>query len=445
MKKMKKITLLFLLIFAVATTHSQNYQISFAGSGTSTSVDSVKVENLTQCTDTILSGSDILHLIVAVGINEVNNDIDNTVTVYPNPMTGNCSIGFNAKSQGITTISLYDIFGKKILQAQELLSKGYHTYSLVGINSGVYFLKIESKKNSYTLRIVSINSTYGIPEIKHIGTTPCIDKKSLVLNLPTLPCRQAGGQAGTGEKKGVKSFIDMQYTTGDRLKLTGKSGNYRTIFMLVPAQDTTITFNFVACTDADSNHYAVVQIGTQMWMAENLKTTKYRDGTAIPNVTNDMEWLNTGAAYCDYNNTPDNSTTYGKLYNQYADFDAHNISPVGWHVPTDSEWTTLTTYLGGNSVAGGKLKENCSTHWNSPNTGATNESGFTALPGGSRDGFLYGTFAGIGGYGYWWTSTADVSPNAWYRAMSYYEATVTSGHHTNPHLNDGYSVRCVKD
>jgi uncharacterized protein (TIGR02145 family) len=136
-------------------------------------------------------------------------------------------------------------------------------------------------------------------------------------------------------------------------------------------------------TDIDGNIYHTVTIGTQVWMVENLKTTKYRNGDPIPNVTGNAWAALTTGAYCWYNNDAATyKATYGALYNWYAVADSRNIAPTGWHVPTDAEWTTLTTFLGGESVAGGKLKETGTNHWTSPNTGATNETGFTALPGG---------------------------------------------------------------
>ena len=144
-----------------------------------------------------------------------------------------------------------------------------------------------------------------------------------------------------------------------------------------------IVFNpnitYGSITDIDGNTYKTVTIGTQTWMAENLKVTKYNDGIAIPNVTDNTAWreLTTGAL-CDYGNTPSNSETYGKLYNWHA-VNTGKLCPTGWHVPSDAEWTELTDYLGGTSVAGDKLKETGSTHWSNLRTGATNETGFTAL------------------------------------------------------------------
>jgi uncharacterized protein (TIGR02145 family) len=137
--------------------------------------------------------------------------------------------------------------------------------------------------------------------------------------------------------------------------------------------------------DIDGNVYKTITIGTQVWMAENLRTTKLDDGKIVPLVTDDKIWagLNT-PAYCWYtNNAPENKNKYGALYNWYT-VSTNKLCPRGWHVPTDAEWKTLITNLGGESVAGGKLKEKGTSHWQSPNAGATNETGFTALPSGER-------------------------------------------------------------
>jgi uncharacterized protein (TIGR02145 family) len=204
-------------------------------------------------------------------------------------------------------------------------------------------------------------------------------------------------------------------------------------------------------TDIDGNTYKTIIIGTQTWMAENLKTTKYSDGTAIPNVTVDTAWaaLTTGA-YSDYSNNPANSTTYGRLYNWYAvDNNAatkvasnggKNVCPTGWHVSTYTEWETLTTYLGGESVQGGKLKETGTAHWISPNTGATNGTGFTALPGGYRD--VDGMYYYIGYYGSWWNSTEYSTSGAWYGDMGCYRTNVFRSYGDK---RNGFSVRCVKN
>lgn len=218
---------------------------------------------------------------------------------------------------------------------------------------------------------------------------------------------------------------------------TGDGGVTSAVF------NTTKTYGTM--TDQNGNTYKTITIGTQTWMAENLRVTKYRNGDPIPNVTDNTAWttLTTGA-YCSYGNTAnkDDIASYGRLYNWYAASDSRNIAPLGWHVFTDAEWTTLTTYLGGEDVVGGKMKEAGTTHWwTSPNTGATNESGFTALPSSFRDG-TNGTFNYLGYVGYWWSSTADGATNAWSRCMSYDNARCDRD---NVIKQSGIAVRLIKD
>lgn len=186
----------------------------------------------------------------------------------------------------------------------------------------------------------------------------------------------------------------------------------------------------------------VLTICCQSWMTTNLDVDRYRNGDPIPHVTDPAAWavLTTGA-YCYYNN--DSATyaaDYGKLYNWYAVNDPRGLAPEGWHVPTHFEWTTLTDCLGGLSVAGGLMKETGTTHWLSPNTDATNFSGFTGLPGGSRNGV--GTFGSFGYYGGWWSSTEYSSVNAWGRFLDYSSGFVYVSY---DYKQNGFSVRCLRD
>jgi len=193
-------------------------------------------------------------------------------------------------------------------------------------------------------------------------------------------------------------------------------------------------------TDMDGNVYHYITIGTQTWMVENLKATKYNDGTSIPYITNTTEWSNLSTpGYSFYNNDAANESTYGALYNWYT-VNTGKLAPTGWHVPTDAEWTTLISYLGGESVAGGKLKEVGTLHWASPNTGATNETGFAGLAGGYRG--SYGTFSIIGSYGYWWSSTQYTTNIAWARTLYYNYSNILRNSAEEQY---GFSVRCVRD
>ena len=193
-------------------------------------------------------------------------------------------------------------------------------------------------------------------------------------------------------------------------------------------------------TDIDGNIYHTVTIGTQVWMVENLKVTKYRNGDPIPNISDATAWSNlTTGAYCNYNNDANNLTTYGRLYHWYAVNDSRNIAPAGWHVPSDTELTTLLTYLGGVNIAGGKLKETGITHWNTPNEGATNQTGFTAVPGGYR--IAGGTCNYMGSHGYWWCSTVS-GTNGLYMRMYFGDTFVFQDGSVK---KTGFSVRCLKD
>ena len=186
-----------------------------------------------------------------------------------------------------------------------------------------------------------------------------------------------------------------------------------------------------------------VVIGDQTWALKNLDVDTYADGTAIPQVTDPVEWagLTTGA-WCYYNNDPANGAIYGKLYNFYAISDPRGLAPVGYHVPTDNELINLITFLGGGAVAGGPLKEIGTTHWNSPNTNATNSSGFTSLPGGTRSNV--GSFFDIYNQGMYWSSTQyDPNPllatfqGTYYNQASTYRGTVPKKY--------GFSIRLIKN
>ena len=204
-------------------------------------------------------------------------------------------------------------------------------------------------------------------------------------------------------------------------------------------------------TDQDGNTYDYLTYGTQQWTVENAEMVTYRDGTPIPQVTDPTAWANlTTGAWCYYNNDPANGAIYGKLYNWYAVAGIHDndpntpnkiLAPVGWHVPSDLEWTTLTTFLGGISVAGGKMKST-STLWQSPNTGATNESGFTSLPGRYR--WDYGAFHNNpnGNNAHWWSSSNNNTSQSWYRNNESQSDDVWRDSVNNTY---GFSVRCVKD
>jgi len=296
------------------------------------------------------------------------------------------------------------------------------TFSNIDWSSGSFFCKVEldlKGGNDYT----------------HISTSQFL----------SVPYALYADKAGNGfNADGIDSII-LKAPDGKKFILkVDTSGN----LIVSKINSPVIPVNSV--TDADGNVYATVTIGTQLWMKENLKTTKYNDGSNIPLVTDNTAWSNlTSPAYCWYNN--DVSTykaTYGALYNWYV-VNTGKLCPTGWHVPTDAEWHTLVLYLDPNAInaaeiesliAGGKLKETGTTHWSSPNTGADNSSGFTALPGGFRD--YNSTFDYVGIYGDWWSSSEYDTYDAWYRGMINEHSNVGRFNYVK---FVGFSVRCLRD
>jgi uncharacterized protein (TIGR02145 family) len=197
-----------------------------------------------------------------------------------------------------------------------------------------------------------------------------------------------------------------------------------------------------AATLPNTTAMPTVTICNQVWMGINLSVSKFRDSSLIPQVTDPAIWASTTLpAWCWYNNDSANYWQYGRLYNWYAVNDSRNLAPAGWHIPSNAELTILNDCLGGNAVAGGKIKEAGTAHWNSPNTNATNSSGFTGQPGNARS--VLGVFAfPFGNFGNWWSSTPYDADLVWYRYC-----TSTSGTFTNgaTYKANGFSVRCVKD
>lgn len=184
---------------------------------------------------------------------------------------------------------------------------------------------------------------------------------------------------------------------------------------------------------------AEIQIGTQRWMTKNLNVSRYSNGDPIPQVTNESQWANlTTGAWCYYNNETTNGTVYGKLYNWYAVNDPRGLCPPGYHIPSDAEWTTLTTFLGGETVAGGKMK--ALTSWFSPNNEASNSSGFTGLAGGCRTDT--GVFNSIYNTGNWWSATDFFPSFAYTRSLSFNYGNAYRNIYSKTY---GFSVRCIKN
>jgi len=416
---MRKYTLLFLLIIALAKLQAQNYLISFAGSGASVMVDSAIVENLTQGTRlTVENGNQLQLLGTLSASNPAEIKEGNSLNIYPNPATDDIFVSFEATAMANASISVTDITGRNVASATALFSVGRQVIRISGLNNGIYAVQIHSEAFQYTGKMISQASSGKPVQIK--------------------PYRQAPVPSGAENIKNSAAVVQMQYNTGDLLKFTGKSGIYATVVMDVPTSGKTITFDFSPCSDYDNNNYTTVQVGTQTWMEDNLKSTHYSDGTT--------------AEYYDYDHDLNNSLIYGRLYAWSAAMNgaaSSNTNPSnvqgicmdGWHLPSVAEWQQLAAFLGGSTIAGGKLKETGNAHWINPNAGATDETGFTALPAGMWA--FWDEFQWLGDHGAFSTSTGNL-PMVEVTAIMLQTSngTLTFG---SFHPDDALSTRCIKD
>ncbi len=416
---MKKCTFLLLLIFVLVKLQAQDYLISFEGTGAAGTVDSVQVENLTQGTSLTVNAGNQLQLLGTVSVADpgaINNS--RALMAYPNPSDGDALMKFEATAAGSATIELSDLTGRQVATAESFFSNGPQSFSISGLKPGTYLVLVRSERYHYNGKIICRSASGNSPQIRLHG--------------------QSTAPLASGNLKQTSAIVVMQYNTGDLLKFTGRSGIHGTVYMDVPNSSKTITFNFIACTDYDNNSYTIVHIHDQWWMAENLKSIHYPDGTSIN--------------YYDYDDDPDNSLIYGRLYawspamNGAASSNTNpsnvqGVCPDGWHLPSKAEWQQFSTNLGGLNIAGGKLKERGTSHWIAPNTGATDESGFTALPSGMHD--FTNIFQWLGDHCAFSTSTGNlpmVEVTSIMLQTSNGILTVGSFHPV-----DAVSVRCVKN
>jgi uncharacterized protein (TIGR02145 family) len=267
--------------------------------------------------------------------------------------------------------------------------------------------------------------TWGNPEDMYSGLALSDTELNATANVPGAFVYTPA--IGTVLSLGANQNLKIDFTPTDAV-------NYNTATK-------TVTINVVNATDFDGNVYKVVAIGNQIWMAENLKATHYRNGDLIPNITDNTEWGNlTTGAWSFYANSDANGNLYGRQYNFYAVVDPRGLAPEGWHVASNAEWTALNTFLGGDDVAAPKLK--ATSGWPfSTFTTPNNESGFSALPGGARD--TNGIPYWIDFAAFWWTSTdipnsADANMITVYKNESYIDFS-------SDRKDEGYSVRCIKN
>lgn len=413
-------------------------------------LNSILIENLTQGGDTTLYAPDtVLVLEYFTGISEDETTGANIFRLfqnYPNPMQRQTTVILYLPERENVLITISDIVGKDIFNHEYPLDYGKHSFTFLPGNENLYFLTARTGQQSQTIKM------FNSPSNAH-GSDYC----KLEYN---------GYQTGIVDYKSGKNPNNFVFDLGDQLQYTASSALGEVTIIDSPSGDQTYTFQYgsgTPCpgmptvTDIDGNVYNTVLIGSQCWMKENLKTTSYRNGSSIPNVTNATVWydLYTGA-YVWYDNDITWKDSYGALYNWYAAVDPNGLCPTGWHVPTHEEWTALTDYIGGTSEPHGNELKSCrqvnsplgggcytsepprwesnSIHW------GTDDYGFSGLPGGYR--YFTGTFYDVGVSGFWWSSTEFSSYYAWYRFLYYDNGSVSEN---SQYRQCGYSVRCLRD
>ena len=434
---MKKLNLFLVFIMLSITVFGQDIIIDFAGEGASTEVTTVEVLNLSNCTNIEVPEGSSLNLTtgeIVTTIEEFENLENNFISSYPNPFGNSTSIEFYVNQNNYVSITICDIAGKIVANYSKEMTAGIHSFEFTANNLGMYFINVYGNDFVQSSKIICLSNNS--------------QQAKLVYNEQV-----AENITGKSYKNGNSK--DFSFTVGNRLKLKGISGEYAyaTVMTVTPTVSATYTFNFVECTGGDNNNYATIEIGEQTWMAENLNTTSYANGDDIDYVQDETDWTNLGnndedKAYC-YYETDGNSSgeIYGALYTYAAATNGDNsgtnvqgVCPNGWHLPSDAEWTTFTDELGGIESCAGKLKTHCLGLWDSPNTGATNETGFTAIPGGARGATAF--FFDIGMFAHWWTSTEYNSENAWERSVDFFDIEANNFDYQK---STGMSVRCIKD
>lgn len=404
MKRNKRLFFITIIIlfFAIQKSNAAEYAISFTNSGIVTTLDSIIVLNHTKGTKAKLAVGDVLSLNVISSIHTVN-DYRELVNIYPNPVTEKSYLTFYAKQAGSAIVKVQSLDGKTLVQTANKLTEGEFSYELT-LPKGTFIITIDGSGFSYSAKAISKST----------------NNKFASVRLQNSEIKQL-----TSRQKSKSASVNMEYQQGDKMLYKAYSGNYCNTYADVPASSKTVNFRFAECKDASGNYYYnFVTIGTQVWMVDNLRTSKFNNGVSFNNYTNNDTWKNLELirktpGWCYFENDASTDVKYGKLYNHSAVSDERGISPTGWHVPTREEWQAFEAFLNDNGynfeapAAYNSLNKSlaANTDWVPNTTPSTpgndlsknNSTGFTALPGGYRasNGVFYG------GRTAWWAANGD--------------------------------------
>ncbi|HAQ18209.1 MAG TPA: hypothetical protein DCR40_03130 [Prolixibacteraceae bacterium] len=432
---MKKIIFLFALFSFICKVYAQDIPISFQPKESGTIIDSILVTNQRTNQKVKLLGNETLTLTKVTGVNLLPVHNENRL-LFPNPCNGNAELSFATSSNQQVEVRMYNIYGQLLNTESQFLTSGEHRFNITFPAVGIYHVSTQKEDGSLSFKAICLQINGSDIDIQYIGTEINFSVKN----------------ATVGKT--------MSYAQGDILNCSAFSGKNNTIIADSPTATKVYSVEFYECKDSENNNYPIVKVGTQWWMAKNLQSTKYNNGTSIPHVTDTTVWEHLKTpGYCWHdNNQATYGNTYGALYNWYT-VNTGKLCPVGWHVPSDAEWTTLKKYLINNGYGYGGSGDDiaksmaATTNWYSTTfTGcpgnepaSNNSTGFSGLPGGIRE--YNGDFYITGDAGFWWSSTEVPSFSAWYFVLGRAESHFLGGEedYCYAYKEFGFSVRCVRD
>ncbi|MCX6235559.1 MAG: T9SS type A sorting domain-containing protein [Bacteroidetes bacterium] len=439
---MSKSSILTVLMFISVVIYGQDLTITFTATGAATQIDNVTATNLRTNQSVTMPGDDTLILAVNTGIPSFW-DLNQKGIVFPNPFSGKTTLVTNIQKPQTVYIRVQNLTGQTIVQDQIDVQSGLQNFAFSVSRTGIYLVSLTTDQGTASYKVICTNATETGNGIQYAGIEQGTDQA------PSTP-----------QFKSYTTVYSLGYAIGDIIHYKCNSGIYTTIITDMPASSKNYEVEFVACADPDGKGYAIVKIGTQIWMAENLA---YLPAVSPSNIGSDSAKYYYVYGYegtsVDAAKDSANYATFGVLYNWPAAMDGEDgsnsvpsgiqgVCPTGWHMPSDGEWKILEKNLGMSQLdadsinwrnsgeVGNKLKS--STGWLDDDNG-TNLSGFTALPGGYRN--THGVFRSIDNYALFW-SASNTDTLSWYRNFAgiddgVYRHTTFKSH--------GFSVRCVKD
>ncbi|MBT3383980.1 MAG: T9SS type A sorting domain-containing protein [Prolixibacteraceae bacterium] len=451
------ITTFWLIVIILVTTaqlDAQPFELTFSMKDKNGAPDSVYVENLMKGTNLMLMGADTLRLNVPTALNDLIAQNLN-LKAFTNPVTKNATIKFYNHQKGNVTVTIFDMAGRQLVSESTNLPPGHVRYMLSGLQQGSYILKVLTAKGLSSQVLLSSNrSADKFPNLSLLG----INYSNNIKN------------TNKSELKSINTTSDvkvMDFSKDDELVFKAYFTGAEAVDTVVPTNDLNLEFEnfYYTLTDYELNTYLAVEIGNQVWMAENLKTTHYPEGNSIPKVTDDEAWKHVRdksaeEAYCFYGN--DKDSTFGVLYSWPAALGGkgvysnsnpsgvQGVCPADWHLPSMEEWKELGEFISqdGHFLKIGVALKSISG-WTSEGDG-TDDYKFRALPGGQR-GYVdwstgqvlyHGSFIGKDNNGCWWTSTFMAVDAAAFIMLSYNSNNMKMA---SAMSSNGYAIRCVRD